>query len=234
MWRGLVWMGIAAMVATGCEDDGPVPPWNDPVTGGGGTGGLGSATGEGSATGQGSATGEAGAGGGGEPQTCTLNCCDGALLTLSSPFAKAEDCETTAMSTAGCELHGGAANVMLGATIVWQDLSCDGNCHVNCCNGKAAFSTTSNKDQCEEVALGACGEITGGPSTVAFDNILAWTAQASCPSLRPCTLRCGDGTETTMLHYQAALCVNESVESTSCEGHGGPKSVSFSGQQVWP
>lgn len=227
-------MGVAALVASGCEDDGPTTTPNDPVTGAGGASGSNGAGGSG---GLGSATGEGSAGTGTNagPQVCTLNCCDGTLQPLADDYAAAADlCESAAASEAGCDAHGGAANVFWGDKLVWQDLSCEGNCHVNCCDGTAAFSSTSGQGDCEIGALESCGEASGGPSTVAWDSVLAWTANADCPSLRPCTLRCVDGMESTGSHYQAALCVHATVESALCEGHGGPDTVSFDGAQVWP
>jgi hypothetical protein len=219
-------MGIAALAATGCEDDGPAAPWSDPVTGAGAGGGLGTATGEGSADTNKEPQPE--------PQPCVLNCCDGTVLSMASAFVDDLLCQQSAISTGACDVHGGVANVFWGEAAVMQSLSCAGNCQVNCCDGTTAFSSHPDEQACEMGAIDACSEQSGGPSQVAFDHVLSWTALNDCPSVRPCVLRCGDGTESTTPHYQASLCVYASVESTFCEGHGGPKVVSFGGAQVWP
>ncbi|MEZ4294145.1 MAG: hypothetical protein R3B70_04145 [Polyangiaceae bacterium] len=163
---------------------------------------------------------------------CVANCCNGALMELSPAFDGAL-CAADGQASTTCDGMGGVAQVTFGGEAVWQELVCAGNCEVVCCDTAVMFGPAQSATECELRAAGACPEPTGGPSLVAFDHSLVWSALGQCPSLRACRMGCGDGTDVVSLQYQAKVCIGDCLAGDGCAGHGDPQWIYFDGDQVW-
>ena len=70
--------------------------------------------------------------------------------------------------------------------------------------------------------------------TVAYDDVLTWTANGKCPSLKPCLLTCNDGTQSMSQQYLAMVCEGLTVDGAFCKKHGGVHTVYYDSLQVWP
>lgn len=165
-------------------------------------------------------------------RACEVNCCDGEVLPVG-PHFDAPLCALAGIKEGACDAHGGPAQVRFDGAPAGQGPVCAGSCQVACCTGRVAYSDQPGQHECEVWAGRMCDASDGGPTLVAHQGTLAWTAGGMCPSVRPCVLLCADGVKETTMRYEMKVCLTEALASVLCASHGGDASVFFDGQEVW-